>query len=51
MEEINLDLNNLFNLFYNFEWLKILLTNIEKDQELMIIKIKELEKNTKENNN
>ena len=28
-----------------------LLTNIEKDQELMIIKIKELEKNTKENNN
>lgn len=28
-----------------------LLTNIEKDQELMIIKIKELEKNTKKNNN
>ena len=51
MEELNLDLNNLFNLSYNFEGLKILLTSIAKNQELMMTKIKELEKNTKENNN
>ncbi len=51
MEELNLDLNNLFNLSYNFEGLKILLTSIAKNQDLMMTKIKELEKNTKENNN
>ena len=43
MEEINLDLNNLFNLSYNFEGLKILLTSIAKNQERMMEKIKNLE--------
>ena len=43
MEEINLDLNNLFNLSYNFEGLKILLTSIAKNQERMKEKIKQLE--------
>ena len=43
MEEINLDLNNLFNLSYNFEGLKILLTSIAKNQERMMEKIKKLE--------
>ena len=51
MEEINLDLNNLFNLSYNFEGLKILLTSIAKNQELMMSKIRELEKNSKDNKN
>ena len=43
MEEINLDLNNLFNLSYNFEGLKVLLTSIAKNQERMKEKIKQLE--------
>ena len=45
MEEINLDLNNLFNLSYNFEGLKILLTSISNNQERMMEKIKNLENN------
>ena len=44
MEEINLDLNNLFNLSYNFEGLKILLKSIAKKQDGMMEKIKELER-------
>ena len=47
MEEINLDLNNLFNLSYNFEGLKLLLTSITKNQERMMQKIKKLENNQK----
>ena len=49
MEELKLDLNNLFNLSYNFEGLKILLTSIAKNQDLMMKKIKDLEKNSKDN--
>ena len=49
MEEINLDLNNLFNLSYSFEGLKILLTSIAKNQDIMLQKIKQLEKNQKLN--
>ena len=45
MEEINLDLNNLFNLSYSFEGLKILLTNIAKNQDQMLQKIKQIENN------
>ena len=51
MEQINLDLNNLFNLSYNFEGLKILLTSIAKNQDAMMAKIKELEKNSKQDEN
>ena len=51
MEEINLDLNNLFNLSYNFEGLKILLTSIAKNQDLMMRKIRDLEKYSRENKN
>jgi hypothetical protein len=47
MEEINLDLNNLFNLSYSFEGLKILLTSIAKNQDIMLQKIKQLENNQK----
>ena len=47
MEEINLDLNNLFNLSYNFEGLKVLLTSITKNQERMMEKIKILEDKSK----
>ena len=49
MEEINLDLNNLFNLSYSFEGLKLLLTSIAKNQDKMIQKIKEIENNQKLN--
>ena len=49
MEEINLDLNNLFNLSYSFEGLKILLTSIAKNQDIMLQKIKQLENNQKLN--
>ena len=49
MEEINLDLNNLFNLSYSFEGLKILLTSIAKNQDKMLQKIKQLENNQKLN--
>ena len=51
MEEINLDLNNLFNLSYNFEGLKILLSSIAKNQDRMMGKIKELEKASRQNTN
>ena len=51
MEQINLDLNNLFNLSYNFEGLKILLASIAKNQDAMMAKIKDLEKNSKEDEN
>ena len=51
MEQINLDLNNLFNLSYNFEGLKILLTSIAKNQDVMMAKIKDLEKNSKQDEN
>ena len=50
MEEINVDLNNLFNLSYNFEGLKILLTSIAKNQDLMMGKIRDLERHSKDNN-
>ncbi len=43
MEEINLDLNNIFKLFCNFEGLKVLLTSIAKNQDMMMKKIKKLE--------
>ena len=43
MEEINLDLNNIFKLSYNFEGLKVLLTSIAKNQDMMIERIKKLE--------
>ena len=43
MEKINIDLNSLFNLSYNFENLKLLLTSISKNQDLFENKIKELE--------
>jgi len=49
MEEINLDLNNLFNLSYSFEGLKLLLTSIAKNQEKMMEKIKLLENEYKNN--
>ena len=49
MEEINLDLNNLFNLSYSFEGLKLLLTSFAKNQDKMIQKIKEIENNQKLN--
>ena len=51
METINLDLNNLFNLSYNFEGLKILLTSIAKNQDLMMRKIRELERTSKQHSN
>ena len=51
MEQINLDLNNLFNLSYNFEGLKILLTSIAKNQDVLMAKIKDLEKNSKQDQN
>ena len=51
MEAINLDLNNLFNLSYNFEGLKIFLASIAKNQDLMMGKIRDLEKKYKDNKN
>ena len=49
MQKINVDLNSLFNLSYNFENLKLLLTNISKNQDLFENKMKQLEKKIKEN--
>ena len=43
MEKIDIDLNNLFNLSYNFENLKLLLTTISKNQDIFETKIKEIE--------
>ena len=44
MEKINIDLNSLFNLSYNFENLKLLLTTISKNQDIFGSKIKDIEK-------
>ena len=44
MEKINIDLNSLFNLSYNFENLKLLLTTISKNQDIFESKIKDIEK-------
>ena len=49
MQKINVDLNSLFNLSYNFENLKLLLTTISKNQDLFENRMKELEKSIKEN--
>ena len=46
-----MDLNNLFNLSYNFEGLKIFLASIAKNQDVMMAKIKDLEKNSKQDEN
>ena len=43
MEKVNVDLNSLFNLSYNFENLKLLLTTISKNQDIFETKIKEVE--------
>ena len=43
MEKIDIDLNSLFNLSYNFENLKLLLTAINKNQDIFEAKIKEVE--------
>ena len=49
MEKINVDLNSLFNLSYNFENLKLLLTTISKNQDMFETKMKDIEKKIKEN--
>ena len=49
MEKINIDLNSLFNLSYNFENLKLLLTTISKNQDLFENRMKDLEKKLNEN--
>ena len=43
MEKINVDLNSLFNLSYNFENLKLLLTTISKNQDIFESKIRDIE--------
>ena len=43
MEKIDIDLNSLFNLSYNFENLKLLLTKISKNQDIFETKIKQIE--------
>ena len=43
MEKIDIDLNSLFNLSYNFENLKLLLTKISKNQDIFESKIKGIE--------
>ena len=43
MEKIDIDLNSLFNLSYNFENLKLLLTNISKNQDLFESKLNGIE--------
>ena len=49
MQKINVDLNSLFNLSYNFENLKLLLTTISKNQDMFETKMKDIEKKLKEN--
>lgn len=44
MEKVDIDLNSLFNLSYNFENLKLLLTTISKNQDIFESKIKDIEK-------
>ena len=43
MEKIDIDLNSLFNLSYNFENLKLLLTKISKNQDIFESKLKGIE--------
>ena len=43
MEKINIDLNNLFNLSYNFENLKLLLATTSKNQDIFESKLKGIE--------
>ena len=43
MEKIDIDLNSLFNLSYNFENQKLLLTKISKNQDIFETKIKQIE--------
>ena len=49
MQKIDVDLNSLFNLSYNFENLKLLLTTISKNQDLLETKMKDFEKKIKDN--
>lgn len=49
MQKINVDLNSLFNLSYNFENLKLLLTTISKNQDMFENKMKDIEKKMKDN--
>ena len=49
MQKINVDLNSLFNLSYNFENLKLLLTTISKNQDMFETKLKDIERRIKEN--
>ena len=44
MQKIDVDLNSLFNLSYNFENLKLLLTTISKNQDLLETKMKDFKK-------
>ena len=49
MQKINIDLNSLFNLSYNFENLKLLLTTISKNQDIFETRMKEIEKKLNDN--
>ena len=49
MQKLNVDLNSLFNLSYNFENLKLLLTTLTKNQDMFENKIKDIEKRIKNN--
>ena len=49
MQKINIDLNSLFNLSYNFENLKLLLTNISKNQDIFETRMKEIESKLNDN--
>ena len=49
MQKINVDLNSLFNLSYNFENLKLLLTTLTKNQDMFENKLKDIEKRIKNN--
>ena len=49
MQKIDVDLNSLFNLSYNFENLKLLLTTISKNQDMFETKMRDIEKKIKEN--
>ena len=49
MQKINVDLNSLFNLSYNFENLKLLLTNISKNQDIFETRMKEIESKLNDN--
>ncbi len=49
MQKINIDLNSLFNLSYNFENLKLLLTTISKNQDIFEARMKEIESKLNDN--